>query len=298
MKKEVKVGTHNGEFHADEVFALAILKKIYPDLKITRTRNDEKLKTMDFRIDVGRKYNPRTNDFDHHQIDFKLKRKNGIPYASAGLIWKHFGKKITNSKESFDYIEEKLIQQIDAHDNGMEISENKIINPYTISEVVGSFNRTWNENQDQISEDAAFNDALGTASKILEREITKANSLKEGEKIVLKAIKKNQDFIVLDKKKLPYTTALIDKPNIKFVIFPENETNWISLAIAIKKGDFKRRALFPSEWAGSEKDLEQKTGIRGAAFCHKHRFITAATTKEGAIELTKLALQKIKNETN
>ncbi len=43
------VATHNGNFHADEVFAIAILKKIHSDLKIVRTRDPKLLEKADFR---------------------------------------------------------------------------------------------------------------------------------------------------------------------------------------------------------------------------------------------------------
>ena len=130
MKKVITVGTHNGEFHADEIFALSILKKIYSNMKIIRTRDREKLKRMDFRVDVGNKYNSKTNDYDHHQKEFDLKRKNGIPYASAGLVWKHFGEKLVNSREAFDYIDGKLIQPIDAEDNGFNLADYNFVFPW------------------------------------------------------------------------------------------------------------------------------------------------------------------------
>ena len=95
------VAVHDGTFHADDVFALAILKLVEPKIKIIRTREVDILKKVDIRVDVGRTYNPKTGDFDHHQKEFTNKRPNNIPYASAGLIWQHFGKTLTNSLESF-----------------------------------------------------------------------------------------------------------------------------------------------------------------------------------------------------
>jgi len=87
------IAVHNGEFHTDDVFAVAILKLIYPNLIAIRTRDKDKLKEVDARVDVGFKYDPSSGDYDHHQKEGAGKRKNGVPYASAGLIWKHFGKK-------------------------------------------------------------------------------------------------------------------------------------------------------------------------------------------------------------
>ena len=36
----MKASTHDGRFHADEIFALAVLNLIYPDLKIVRSRDE------------------------------------------------------------------------------------------------------------------------------------------------------------------------------------------------------------------------------------------------------------------
>ena len=75
-----KIGTHNGVFHADDVFACATLSLIFPDSEIVRSRDPKILASCDFRVDVGGKYDPSTNDFDHHQG--KILRDNGIPYAA------------------------------------------------------------------------------------------------------------------------------------------------------------------------------------------------------------------------
>ena len=290
---ETTIGTHNGKFHADEVFALAILKKIYPEAKIERTRDMEKLAEMDFRVDVGRKYDFETKDFDHHQPDFKMERENGTPYASAGLIWKHFGENLVNSAEAFEYIDSILIQPIDAADSGREIAKYNTVFPYTIKEAIDSFNRNWDEDQSSSSENAAFHKVLEIASRILDRELKKANSIKEGEDIVKKALKDSEEFIVLDRKGLPWSNIIMKNPKIKFVVFPENPNNWLTLAVPIERSRFELRAHFPESWAGSGKDLEQKSGVKGATFCHKGGFIAAANTKEGAIALTRLALQKV-----
>ena len=78
--------THNGRFHADEIFALAVLYLIFPDLEIVRSRDENVYKKADIIVDVGNVYDPEKLIFDHHQRSFILKRKSGIPYASFGLI--------------------------------------------------------------------------------------------------------------------------------------------------------------------------------------------------------------------
>ncbi len=103
FKKRVKLLTHNGTFHADDCLAAACLQIYFREIK---KQNTKIIRTRDLKIieqttqeggivfDVGRKYIPAENLFDHHQPDPNLKRKNGIPYSSFGLIWKHFGLEI------------------------------------------------------------------------------------------------------------------------------------------------------------------------------------------------------------
>ncbi len=87
----MKASTHDGRFHADEIFALAVLNLFYPDLEIVRSRDEGVYKNADIIVDVGHVYEPDNLIFDHHQRSFALKRESGIPYASFGLVWKHYG---------------------------------------------------------------------------------------------------------------------------------------------------------------------------------------------------------------
>ncbi len=287
------IATHNGEFHADEIFAIAILKKVYPSIKVIRTRDENKLKKADMRIDVGNKYNPKTGDFDHHQNSFYMKRENKIPYSSCGLIWKHFGKKIVNSKKAFDYIEENFIEFIDANDNGVDYEKGNV-KVYALSDAIGSFNTHW---KNQSEENILFKKALKFAEVILENEIEKANLIEEGERIVREELKKTkEEFVVLPYPKLP-KEKIMSENRIKFCVFPgKGGEGWFSVAVKIKEGSFKSKVSFPEEWAGfTGKELEKISGVKGAKFCHKERFVIVAETKDAAIKMTKIALQKKKD---
>lgn len=122
------IGTHNGIFHADEVVACAILCLINSNssVQILRSRDYEMLKYCDLCVDIG------GGIFDHHQAGFDKTRENGIKYASAGLVWKSYGKQlIVNlgekyfSELSFDsnYIfqtfDNHFISLVDGEDNGI-----------------------------------------------------------------------------------------------------------------------------------------------------------------------------------
>lgn len=68
----MKIITHSGQFHADEVFACALLLEVLGDMPIDRTR-DIKAESFDcmetFIVDVGLTYDPEYLCFDHHQDD-------------------------------------------------------------------------------------------------------------------------------------------------------------------------------------------------------------------------------------
>ena len=86
-----RMAVHDGTFHADDVFGVALMQSIYNDLEIIRTRDEELLKTCDIISDVG------NGKYDHHQVD-KIRRENGIPYCGFGLLWRDFGISYINAK--------------------------------------------------------------------------------------------------------------------------------------------------------------------------------------------------------
>ena len=98
-----KLITHNGSFHADDIFACAtlslMLEKAGEKFEVIRTRDEEIIKTGDYVFDVGGIYDENLNRFDHHQIGGAGKRQGGIEYSSFGLVWKKFGEEICGSKE-------------------------------------------------------------------------------------------------------------------------------------------------------------------------------------------------------
>lgn len=288
----MKIVTHDGRFHTDEVFAIAILKMVYPNAKIVRTRKKEEFAKADFRIDVGDRYNPKKGDFDHHQIGFNEKRKNNIPYASAGLVWKNFGEELSESKFILNYIDKKLIQYIDALDSGFQVVLKQITSPYGIGDVTKSFLPI--KNRDKKDYEKKFLEALDFAINLLKREIEIAKLIESSKKTFEEAVKKAKDkeYIVLEDNVF-WREFIEDYPNLKFVIEKNSSGLWNLFTIRIDKTSFKDRKSLPAKWAGLEKeDLFKITGIENIIFCHKNRFLVVAETKESAIKLAELALKE------
>ncbi len=285
------VATHNGGFHTDDVFAVAILKLIWPKIKIIRTRDNSKLTKADIVVDVGREYNPKLHKYDHHQENFVDKRKNGITYASAGLIWKHFGKKLIGSKAGHEHIDNALIQPIDAHDNGIKYFSSEKILPYTIQEIIRSHLPNWQEKSPNL--DKAFKESVELAAKVLKKEIKNAKTLDKANKIIRNAIKRRKGrYIVLEPPVPPWEGIIAEEPNIDFVVFKGSGEKWCAYSAPVSIGSFERRKLLPEKWADlvNEK-LALETGVKDAIYCHKKRFVAYTKSKKGAIKLVEKALQ-------
>ena len=295
MDKNIRsVATHFRDFHADDVFAVAILKMLFPKIKVYRVeyRDTQAQQKADVRVDIGRKYDARTLDFDHHQPEGAGIRSNGISYASCGLVWKHFGRDITKDETIYEEIDKKIIQTLDAIDNGIEISEVKIIRPYTISDYIFSLNPSWpDENLKNF--DARFEVAVEFAMHVLRTEIEKIRKRLLSEKELMKYIdlNKSKDYLIIYES-LPWQEYVINKTKYKYVIKYDEITDvWNINAVPMMTGSFDTRHSFPMAWAGlSGKSLEEKSGINGAIFCHKGLFFAVAKTKEAAIEMVEKSI--------
>lgn len=156
-KNEAKFMTHNGPFHADDVFATVLLEKLYGDILLARVNEVPSDRDV-FAYDIG------FGRYDHHQED-KAVRDNGIHYSSIGLIWRDYGTEILNKMGITDHLEdylidvdELLILPIDALDNG----EGKRL-PATVTSVIGMMNPFWNQTE---TSDEAFIHACELARKV------------------------------------------------------------------------------------------------------------------------------------
>ena len=295
---KIKVCVHSGKFHPDDVSAVAIISLyLNKPIQILRSRDPKVWAASDYVFDVGGIYDPATNRFDHHQESFTMKRGNGIAYSSAGLAWKHFGEKIAGSHEVWQKIDEKIIQPIDAEDNGQELYTNNFegISPYTFGDHLHAFNLTWKEKSGSLE---AFEQAVIEAKKMFQREIKRIADNLLGQARVREIYEKASDkrIIVLDDH---YSWAKVLDQNTEafFVIVPDSENNtWHALATRDPHFKFKNRLNFPENWAGKrDEELAKITGVSDAIFCHKGLFIAVARSKEGAIALASLALNQVTN---
>lgn len=124
MKIPANGFTHAGKFHADDVFATALLQIVRPDIKITRGF----VVPDDF---DGIVYDIGFGMFDHHQ-EPRETRPNGVPYAAFGLLWRVLGPGLVGERQA-RLIDENFIQPLDLNDNTGEQN--------SLCDAIGFFNR-------------------------------------------------------------------------------------------------------------------------------------------------------------
>src|SRR3954469_8147286 len=117
------VASHPGNFHADDVFAVAVLELVHGPLEVVRTRDAERQAAADLRVDVGGRSDPSTGDFDHHQKGGAGKRATATRYASFGLVWREHGEALAGSREAAAAIDERIVCGVDANDVGQTLVE-------------------------------------------------------------------------------------------------------------------------------------------------------------------------------
>jgi uncharacterized UPF0160 family protein len=291
----MKVATHPGNFHADDVFAVAVLRLATDGpLEILRTRDEAVHDGADVRVDVGGRSDPATGDFDHHQKGGAGERDNGIRYASFGLVWRAYGEQLAGSAEAAAAIDERLVQGVDANDTGQTISQSLIegVRPMTVSGVIAAMNPAWDEDLTAREEDGRFAEAVAVAVRILEREIAGAAAFRRAHQLVQEAIGRADDprIIELDRN-MPWREVVVTTaPEALFVIYPKSD-GWGLQAVPKALGGFENRMDLPAAWAGHTGDeLAAITGVEGALFCHTSRFYASARTREGITALAARAI--------
>ncbi|MCR4284078.1 MAG: MYG1 family protein [Parcubacteria group bacterium] len=298
----IKIITHNGKFHSDDVFAVATLGLVLGDepFEVLRTRDLEIIKSGDYVLDIGGEYDEGNNKFDHHQIGGAGERENGIPYASFGLVWKKFGAGLCGSPEVASHIDENLAQVVDAEDNGVDLVKEYVfpdVYGYTITGVVNMFRPTLKEKD--ISFDEKFLEAVSLARQIIEREIKITQDQVESEIKIKEAYNMSEDkqLVVFnedgDYGRENVVRVLLEYPEPLYaVLYRSDVSNWQVVAINKDKKTFETRKPIPDKWRGLRgEELAEATGVPDAIFCHRGGFMCVSGSKEGAIKFAKLAMK-------
>lgn len=291
------MAVHNGVFHADEVFGVAMMTSIIDDLEVIRTRDEDIIKTCDIVADVG------GGKYDHHQADKKL-REDGIPYCAFGLLWQDFGRAYLNKnfesltdevqqKEVVDKIAYEFITQIDAGDNGVDINTYDV--PVTtISQVISSF-MPYGGTLEEVEE--GFKEAVAFAKRFFYKLVKKYVEYYSNMNYIKAQLEqqpiKDTRVLVLDECvgwKEPLL-KLDSQEDVLFVVFQDLGGSWRVQTVPKEEKSFEARCDLPAAWGGlSAEALEELTGIPDCIFCHPGLFICGNKTKEGALAMSRQAL--------
>lgn len=277
IKSSDKAFTHNGKFHADDVFSSALLRIINPDINILRVGSiDENSQGIVFDIGKG--------EFDHHQKDSRI-RENGVPYAAFGLLWEGVGADILG-EESAQKFDEKFIQPLDESDNtGIRNS---------IADLIGDFNPSWESDSNG---DKEFFEAVEFAKKILQNRIGNILAANRAYEVLDKKLDEceNGDILILEHS-LPWRKKLIPT-DIKYVVHPSNRGGYCAIAVPSEEGSMELKCPFCEEWRGKDiEELRKISGIETLNFCHKSGFMIAADKKEDVIRACEISLNNISCE--
>jgi len=299
----MKIVTHSGTFHADDVFASVILRAALGDFDFIRTRDPALIASADIVFDVGGVYDPASRRYDHHMRDLP-RREDGTPYSSVGLVWRDYGRAaLTRLVPDIDEkacdavwrdVDANIILAIDLADNGVSTAC-----PSHLAILIEAFNPTWDSTQ---TYDEAFAEAASLAHGILQRACHQAHAEAKAMAFVLKAARDAKDprVIVLDRK-LPWEKAVFDGglENLLFVIYPnEDATSWYCRTIPPEPNSFGQRLSLPESWRGLQEEAFSKAaGIPDGVFCHPSGFICGARSQASAMRLAEQAIaigQKVK----
>ena len=292
----IKVITHSGGFHADDVFAVAAFQLLLgkENVEVIRTREDAVIETGDYIVDAGLQYDHEARRYDHHQPGAPV-RENGIPYAAFGLVWKHYGAEICDSDEVATKIEEKLCVPVDASDNALNIWEpgQFDLRPLEWDDILQSWRAEPTLGEDA---DEQFLKAVDVAREYLLRRIQR-ETIKVSQKKAVADLYENTDeagrAILISDTYVP-RSEFVQHEEVNVVVFPREldvSPGWVAVAVQKNEHDYATRVRFPESWAGlRDAELAEMSGFADAKFCHKDRYMFIADSKESAIAAAQLAM--------
>lgn len=280
------IATHSGPFHADDVFACALLKRYMQtpgseEIEFVRTRDQAIIDAADYVVDVGGIYDEDACRFDHHQNDYTGNR------SSVGMVldWLEASGQIHPFVAG--ELRSTLIDELDDADTKGTSS--------AMSLLVWSMNPQWDDAEPDF--DKKFGEATLMADLVIERfEFAARSKLNASE--ILDQISRGGE-IVESECYLPDMAfeVAVRSETAKFIIWPSSETQWMVQCVPPVDDRTSQRLPFPEAVAGLRgADLEAVVGDLGSdvnpasPFVHKGAFIGGAATREGAYALAQFAL--------
>ncbi|XP_074990143.1 MYG1 exonuclease [Calonectris borealis] len=321
----LRIGTHDGTFHCDEVLACYLLRLLprYRDAEVVRTRDPQRLAQCDVVVDVGGEYDPERHRYDHHQRSFTESMRSLRPdkpwttkLSSAGLVYCHFGSQILAGllgqpedgpvvTALYDKLYENFVEEIDAIDNGIAQAEGepRYALTTTLSARVGHLNPRWNDPEQDT--EAGFRRAMElVGGEFMDRLDYYHRAWLPARALVEEAVRRRFEVdasgVVLELPQggcpwkehvfsLEQELALPDP--LQLVLFPDRGGQWRVQSVPAGPRTFQSRLPLPEPWRGvRDEALSQLAGIPGCVFVHASGFIGGNRTREGALEMARRTL--------
>lgn len=309
----MRILTHSGSFHADDVFGVAVLAALHPDHTLARTRDMALIAEADFAVDVGGEWNAARGRFDHHQRGFDGARDGGEGYASAGLVWREYGSAYVRQVAAelqaplgeaaiaaiAADLDASLVRYLDMVDTGAAMVAPGV---FGLSSQVAALNSTWIEEQGLSTEARGalqlerFREAMAMVQRYLQRLVLR----RVGQELAADRVRAAPRLLGgrvlhLAEGGMPWTKVVLDEmPEVLFVLYPESDDQgerYVLRTVPVKAESFEARRDLPRAWAGlRDVQLAQASGVFDALFCHTNVFIAVARSFEGALKLAELAL--------
>lgn len=297
--------THGENFHADDVLAYAVLKEVFPDAQLIRTRDLEIIEDADIVFDVGMEYDPVRHRYDHHQrVGTPMRQNNDdteTPYSSAGLIWRFFGRNylraigVKNRKLEnilWSRTDDVVFSVVDAMDNGLQKGR-----PPGIIDVISSYNLSWDEDNSDEALMMQFSDAARVAGDYLVNIIKKFYGAERARAVVLDTLMKSpQDDILILPESMPFKSVLQDTP-VKFVVMPDMKTGNYQIQSVPQDTIYENKALLPVRWRGlAGYELQSSSMLPDAVFVHRNGFFGVAGSIDTAMIMAREGVRESEKE--
>ena len=273
MSDQIQVVTHDGIFHADEVFACALLCIAYgrDNVAIIRTRDAKVLDLATSEedtwvVDVGGDFNPSMLNFDHHMRDFNVPNRHGNKLSSFGMVVEALLR-----RSFFSEVRQQLLDfsnKVDLMDNGIKKAEDLFF--------ISVFN-SYSDN-----EEFSFYAALQTAIAYLRSLINKWGEEATINERLEKAIQIRRNGIVASEEYIPIDERLNALEDVRLVVYKSKAGVFNIQSVNVGEAkDFSVRCPTPEAWRGlRDNELIRASGGLPLTFCHVGGFLTVTSTDD------------------
>jgi len=283
--------THFGQFHADEVSAVSLLRSFYvnTDLLVVRVPHQTNISEVEdllrpycteiFTLDVGRVYDTSSLKFDHHQYG-----KDECNMSSAGMVYKWL-KEQGKISERVERELDLVIKAIDENDIGI-----KPFQPGELAWVISNLNA--DNVYDIAAQNNQFSKAVGLVSEVFDSIKNKAEAMDKA----IEELKFSKVYKLKEDDKFSVAEIPVEAENANRiwynVIHEILEFNKVDLVIRFNKqaNEWNAQTVSTPEDAFAKKGRKirvMNSLPEGIKFVHKGEFFMVAETKEALLDYLK-----------